>query len=353
MKVTRLDLLVTSALLLLLTGCAAAASNSAEYAPQEKHESQACPCIYVSNIKHNRKANDDSVTVYPIGAKNDASPIQYITGSNTGLFRPSGVAVDDRGDIFVSNHYGLYTGSGTVTAYSPGSTGNAPPYMTIGPFYCCSSLIFPLGIALDPVNGDLYVSNEGSRGYCEQTVSVFRPTGRQRGNLNVASCPAGLVLDPAGDIYVPGPNSYGSYGSSCVSSARICGVIEIYAPGSNGHKKPTSTIAGPNTRLYWPSQLALDSNLNIYAANYRGDSVTVYAHGSTGNSAPIATISGSNTQLDSPSGIALDQSGKIYVANHDNAITVYNSGANGNAAPIRRIRGPSTYLHYPQAIIIR
>lgn len=346
-----LKIFAVPVLLLLVTGCGSGEPSATKYAAQVKRESQSCPCIYVANVKHNRKANADAITVYPIGAKNNATPIQYITGSKTGLFRPSGVAADGNGYIYVSNHYGIYTGEGTVTIYLPGSSGNVTPFKTIGPFPCCSGLEFPGGIALDPTNGDIYVSNEGSRGYCAGSVAFFSATGNELGNLGVGACPSGLVLDPAGNIYVPTANAYGSYGNC--NGSQVCGAIEIYAAGSSGYKKPTVVIAGPNTGLYYPSQLALDSSLNVYAANYGNNSVTVYAAGSTGDSAPVQTISGSNTQLDDPSGIALDPSGNIYVSNHDNAITVYGAGANGNAAPSRRIKGVNTHLHYPEGIVIR
>lgn len=341
-------------LLLLVTGCASGELGITKYGTQVKQERRGCPCIYVANIKHNRRANDDAITVYPIGAKNNAIPIQYITGSKTGLFRPSGVAADDNGYIYVSNRYGIYTGEGTVTIYSPGSTGNVKPYKTIGPFYCCSALEFPGGIALDPVNGDIYVSNEGSGGYCINTVVFFKATGKRLGNLLVGSCPAGLVLDPSGNIYIPIANAYGSYYGYCDRSQHICGAIQIYASGSKGsHQKPTGVIAGPKTGLYYPNQLALDSNLNIYAANSGNNSVTVYSAGSTGDAAPVQRISGSKTQLDGPSGIALDESGSMYVSNQDNSITVYQAGANGNVLPIGRIKGANTHLHYPQGIAIR
>jgi len=50
------------------------------------------------------------------------------------------------------------------------------------------------------------------------------------------------VLDPAGNIYVPLPNAYGSFGNC--NGSHICGEIVTYAAGSSGYTKPTTVISG-------------------------------------------------------------------------------------------------------------
>ena len=57
-----------------------------------------------------------------------------------------------------------------------------------------------------------------------------------------------------------------------------------------------------------PKGIALDTDGNIYVANFTGNngSISVFAPGSNGNASPIASIAGANTGLDGPDGVTLD-----------------------------------------------
>ena len=88
-------------------------------------------------------------------------------------------------------------------------------------------------------------------------------------------------------------------------------------------------------------------------ANRNGaGSITVYAPDAIGNALPARTVSGPNTGLFVPCGVALDSAGNIYVANSD-SITVYTPNASGNVAPVRTIRGNNTGLQGPLLISVR
>src|SRR5208282_3390274 len=83
-----------------------------------------------------------------------------------------------------------------------------------------------------------------------------------------------------------------------------------------------TVIGGSNTGLNQPLGIALDSSGKLFVANNETQpcstqcgSVTVYPAGSNGNIRPSVTIVGGNTGLYFPSGIALGASGNIYVAN--------------------------------------
>ena len=69
---------------------------------------------------------NSSVTVYAEGATGNATPIQTIRGSHTGLSGPIDVAVDASRDIYVANLHNT-----SVTVYSAGATGNVAPIQTI------------------------------------------------------------------------------------------------------------------------------------------------------------------------------------------------------------------------------
>ena len=69
-------------------------------------------------------------------------PINTISGTNTGLADPSGIAVDTvNNQIFVSNW-----GYGTITVYGRTATGNVTPVRTISS--ASTVLRGPEGIAL-------------------------------------------------------------------------------------------------------------------------------------------------------------------------------------------------------------
>src|SRR2546422_5515094 len=54
------------------------------------------------------------------------SPTATITGSNTGLSQPEGIAFDAAGDL-----YGANVSNNSITVYAAGATGDAPPPATI------------------------------------------------------------------------------------------------------------------------------------------------------------------------------------------------------------------------------
>src|SRR2546422_3762860 len=81
------------------------------------------------------------------------SPTATITGSNTGLSQPEGIAFDAAGDLYVAN-----VSNNGITAYAAGTTGNATPTATIAGDN--TGVSGPQGIALDAA-GPLYVANNG------------------------------------------------------------------------------------------------------------------------------------------------------------------------------------------------
>ncbi|HYB92336.1 MAG TPA: hypothetical protein VEC38_14965 [Candidatus Binataceae bacterium] len=125
-----------------------------------------------------------NVTVYPAGSNGNAKPIAAISGPRTGLKFPRAIAVDHDGGTYVGNQgrskctpCGCYpTGPASVTVYSPGSNGDVAPVATISG--ANTGLGVPYGIALDSkqniytLNGGRFVVGGGG-GLC---VAMFRET---------------------------------------------------------------------------------------------------------------------------------------------------------------------------------
>ncbi len=333
--------------ILLFTSCAGGSSTTPLASQQNqshagKRATSPCPCLYVANTRVS------TVTVYAEGATGDATPIQDISGRDTGLQGPSDVAVDASGNIYVANGAG-----NSVTVYAAGATGNVAPIQDISG--SMTGLHNPAGLALDPLNGDIYVASETSNLhggkitiYPSGSTGNIPPTGVIEGSRTAMDLPAALTFNATGKIYVPNAN-----GNS----------VTIYGASAHGDSAPIRSISGSNTGLEFPQQIALDTQRRIYVANHPNGtflgSVTVYAVLANGNVAPIRTIAGRRTNLYNDEGIAVDGSGHIYVANGGNlgsiasSVTVYIAHANGNVAPINTISGPNTGLVVPVGIAIR
>src|SRR5436853_73429 len=78
------------------------------------------PFIFVTNNF------GQSVTAYAPGSNGNSAPIATISGGNTGINGPNGVAVESDGTIVVSN-----SGNSSITFYAAGANGNVAPIRTI------------------------------------------------------------------------------------------------------------------------------------------------------------------------------------------------------------------------------
>ncbi len=171
--------------------------------------------IYVLSGAENR------ITVYPAlasstGILNEA-PIAAIAGSKTRLDSPAGIALDSQGNIYVANDLGgpVVAGEcydkGTVTVYPAGSHGNVAPIATISGAE--TELAYPIGIALDS-GGNIYVGNSDTANTSsylkyEPSITVY-PAGSNGNTSPVATItgdntdlgyPLSIALDSSGNIY--------------------------------------------------------------------------------------------------------------------------------------------------------
>ena len=259
--------------------------------------------IYVAN---NQNGPTSSVTVYPAGSNADVPPVATITcngscvlgSSASGLTSPGGVAVDNTGNIYVTNE-----NTNVIAIFAAGSNGNLSPAATISGSN--TGMGNPTGIALDS-GGNIYVANNAAK-TASITVYPAGSTGNVIPTSSFAPCskrPFDVKVDGSGNIYV-----------ACAE-----GAINVFAPGASGAPTPIASISGSNTGMSTNtvSAIALDSARNIYVANssnftsngFTGDSlgsILMFAAGSNGNVAPNATVTGPHTLLDAASGLAILQ----------------------------------------------
>jgi sugar lactone lactonase YvrE len=291
--------------------------------------------IYVANLTNN------SITIYGPGSSGDATPVATISGPNTGLNEPFGLAVDVNGNIYVSNFRGA-----SVTVYAPDASGDAVPTATIsGPN---TRLDFPQFLTV--ASNKIYVASLYSNivtiypvGANGDAVPIATINGTNTGFANTV----GVAVDAADRIYVTNADAIGG------------GSVSIFAAGASGNATPTATISGPNTGLDVPLGITVDAVGKIYVANNSNPgtaSVTIYSPDASGDATPISSIIGPSTGLAS-TGLALDLNGNIYVTNgnrspNPNTVTIFAAGASGNAVPIATISGPSTGLSRPYGVAV-
>jgi len=302
--------------------------------------STSAAAIFVANLR-------GYVTVYALGSNGDVAPISTIDGAATRLSEPESIALDAKGNIYVTcqnwANSVTYLGS-SILVFSAGSRGNAAPIAAIaGPH---TGLRTSFSLAVDP-SGNIYVARSigndgpmavetfaaGSNGDVKPRATIVGP--------NIGT--SGLAIDPKGTLFLGNPSQL-SKGN---------GVL-VFPAGSNGNAVPSAVISEANGDN-GPAGVALDPRGNIYVLNAaRLDvpaNIRVYSAGSNDNVTPTATISGANTGLIGRAvrGIALDSKENIYVTSdgHDStesSITVFAPGSNGNVKPIAVISGDNTGL---------
>ena len=211
----------------------------------------------------------------------------------TGLNDPTGLAVDQPGDVFVAN-----SGVNQVLELSAGGT-----QTTLG----FTGLSDPTGVAVDSA-GDVFVANKGANQILELTAGGTQTTLGFTG----LSDPTGVAVDSAGDVFVAnkGANQ----------------ILELTAGG-------TQTTLG-FTGLSDPTGVAVDSAGDVFVANKGANSVVELPAGNAQETLPF-------DQLDAPYGVAVDTQNDVYVSNFagNDVVSLTTLAKHLYAAPNPRGRG--------------
>jgi sugar lactone lactonase YvrE len=240
--------------------------------------------------------------------------------SAASLCKPTGVAVDPSGNLYVADG-----GNSRVLEYP-------------NPFTACSG-VFPC------VGGpaDLVFGQGGS-----VTSNTCDSDTEDSGSTSIDLCsPIGVAVDASGNLYVAdsGNNRVLEYNTPLTA-----GVTASTVFGQGGSFTSNScdfdTIDGSSTAvdLCGPSGVALDASDNLYVADPGNNRVLeyntplktgvtaemVFGQGGsvTSNSCDFDTIDGSSTAIDlcTPTGVAVDASENLYVADQGNGrVLEYNT----------------------------
>ena len=117
---------------------------------------------------------------------------------------------------------------------------------------------------------------------------------------------------------------------------------------------PRVTISASNGSLYYPYTPVFDSSGNLWVTNQFGNIIAEYTPAqlaASGSPIPKTTIGENNGSLNGPVGSVFDPSGNLWAANYRiDSIVKYapaQLAASGNPKPVATISGPKTGLHYP------
>ncbi len=218
------------------------------------------------------------------------APTRSISGPNTGLIAPIGIALDAGREL-------LYVADGSqVFVYSPASTanGNATPVRDI--IIGGSNLN---GLLLDAGNDRLYVSDTATN-----AIGIFDNASTLNGTVTSTraiagastglATPSGMALDLSGNLVV---------------ANQANGTLTVYAGAAtaNGNLAPIANVTGANSTLSAPGQVILtpaSSGDEVYVADAGSNEAATFSgiNSANGNVAPARNI----VSATGARGVALD-----------------------------------------------
>lgn len=237
------------------------------------------------------------------------------------FFGPSGLALDQTGNIYVADSYNnairKITPDGLVSTLGGHKVGAEEDWM----------VFYPQSVVVDG-NGNVFVSD-----YYNPVIWMITPAGLVTtlaglvgrwgsadgiGTAARFSVPLGLTVDSANNIYVA------DYGDSTIRKITASGAVNTLAGRSGGYPGDDEGI-GSAARFALPTGIALDNTGNVYVADTLNKAIRKITP--AGLVSTLADLDGNGIPADhrswtsqGPHGVAVDSTGNVYVADTSNGL---------------------------------
>jgi len=276
--------------------------------------------LYVVEDHKVRKITPDGAVITLAGSANPGSSDD--TGVLASFNYPNGIAVDGNGNVYVAdsgnNEIRKVTAAGVVSTLAGSTTAGSANGVAVA-----ASFFNPLALAVAS-DGSVYVADTQNNLIRKITTAGLVTTlagtttaGYADGSGASAAfnSPNGIAVDSDGNVYVSDGQNH------AIRKITAAGVVSTLAGSTTpGSADGMGSAAGFNQ----PSGLALDSDNNVYVAdyfNYEIRKITPAGVVSTlagSTSAGHADGVGSAASFLDPLGVAVDSTGNVYVSDSGN-----------------------------------
>ena len=271
--------------------------------------------IYVADASNNQIKKITPAGVISVFAGSGMLGSADGPGSSASFARPWGLAIDDKGNIYVAdagnNKIREITPAGKVSTIAGNGAKGADD--GVGQ---AATFNNPADVAVD-ASGDIYVVDSDNnlirKISPDGAVSTFAGNG-QLSSADGAGAnagfynPHGITIDRAGIIYI-------ADGNNRIRRISPGAVVTTYAGSGSDNKDGT----GLNASFYFPLGIAVDALGNLYIADTGNNEIRKITAG-----AIVTTFAGSgligsadgkgkNAAFNAPTRIATDQAGNLYV----------------------------------------
>lgn len=241
------------------------------------------------------------------------------TSSNAQFYRPMGMAMDANGNMYVADRFNhvirKVTPNGTVSTYAGSVEGDGDGILTNAKFK------EPSGVAVDDL-GNIYVADAGNNKIKKITtfgvVFTLAGTGEyghEDGVTHMAKFdyPTGIDLDSQGNVFVA------DYYNNKIRKITPEGIVCTVAGSSFGYADGSALEA----QFAYPTSVVVDAFGNLFVTDNRNHKIRKISTDDlvstvAGSDEGFADGNGTAAKFDSPADIAVDVEGNLYVTDTHN-----------------------------------